>query len=268
MAYRDRVVLVSGAASGIGRALAGELAAAGARLHVADRDAEGLERAAAAWGAAVRSRTAFDVTDRPALEAWIRGTAAAEGRLDALFNNAGMGMAAEFADAEAVDWERVRAVNLDAVVHACRAAWPILAAQQGGGHLVNTASLLGLTPSPLASLYSATKHGVVGLSRTLALEGAALGIRVSWVCPGYVDTAIFDRAPMRRATKDELLALLPWRLMPADRAARAILRAVARDRGGEILFPFHARLSRALDRWLPGLYGWANRRLLERHRRR
>jgi hypothetical protein len=83
-----------------------------------------------------------------------------------------------------------------------------------------------------------------------------------------VDTAIFDRAPMRRATKDELLALLPWRLMPADRAARAILRAVARDRGGEILFPFHARLSRALDRWLPGLYGWANRRLLERHRRR
>ena len=262
-AFQDRVVLLTGAASGIGRALAHELAKQGARLYVVDQDGEGLAKAAEQWPGNASCQT-LDVTDQDALRTWIRETASAEGRLDYLFNNAGIGMAGEFRSMQADDWDRIIRVNLNSVFHGCHAAWPILW-EQGHGHIVNTASLLGLSPSPLASLYSAAKHGVVGLSRTLAMEGAIKGIRVSYVCPGYIDTAIFEHAPKRDTTVADMMGLLPWRLYPADKAARVILARVAQGQQ-RIVFPFHARLSLALDRWVPGIYAWVNRRLLSQHR--
>ncbi|MBI1194198.1 MAG: SDR family NAD(P)-dependent oxidoreductase [Bacteroidetes bacterium] len=264
--FRNKVVLLTGAGSGIGRALAAELCAAGARLYASDRDAAALEQAAATWnGSPSPDLETLDVTDSLALRSWIQRCAQREGRLDYLFNNAGMGMAGEFRHMTAQDWEQVLAVNLSAVVHGCHEAFPIMA-RHGGGHLVNTASLLGISPSPLASLYSATKHGVIGLSNTLAMEGAALGIRVTAICPGYIDTAIFNNAPKRGTSKQAMLALLPWRLLPADQAARAILKGVAANKR-LVVFPDHARLSAWLWKHLPGLYAALNKRLLEQHRR-
>jgi NAD(P)-dependent dehydrogenase (short-subunit alcohol dehydrogenase family) len=258
-------VLLTGAASGIGRALAAALCAAGARLYACDRDEGALRLAAATWtGGPSPVLEALDVTDTVALRHWIRRSAEREGRLDFLFNNAGIGMAGEFRHMKPEDWEQVLAVNLSSVVHGCHEAFGLMALQ-GKGHLVNTASLLGISPSPLASLYSATKHGVIGLSHTLALEGAALGIRVTAVCPGYIDTAIFDHAPKRGTNKDAMLALLPWTLYPADQTALAILRGVAAGKR-LLVFPAHARLSAWLWTYLPGLYAAVNRRLLEKHR--
>jgi NAD(P)-dependent dehydrogenase (short-subunit alcohol dehydrogenase family) len=263
--YHNQVVLLTGAASGIGRALAEALVAAGARLYASDRDADALHRAAASWtGSHSPALESLDVTDTGALRGWIQRCARREGRLDFLFNNAGIGMAGEFRHMKPEDWDLVLSVNLNPVVHGCHEAFGLMALQ-GKGHLVNTASLLGISPSPLASLYSATKHGVIGLSQTLALEGAALGIQVTAVCPGYIDTAIFDNAPKRGTTKDSMLALLPWKLYPADRAARTILKGVAEGRR-LLIFPGHARLSAWLWNNLPGLYAAVNRRLLEKHR--
>jgi len=263
--FRNKVVLLTGAASGIGRALAAELCAAGARLYAIDRDATGLHHAAATWnGSPSPELETLDVTDTSALRSWIRRCAEREGRLDYLFNNAGIGMAGEFRYMTPPDWEQVMAINLSAVVHGCHEAFTYMA-EHGGGHLVNTASLLGISPSPLGGLYSVTKHGVIGLSHTLALEGASLGIRVTAICPGYIDTAIFDNAPKRGTSKQAMMALLPWTLYPANQAARVILRGVAANKR-VVIFPAHARLSAWLWKHLPWLYAALNKRLLEQHR--
>jgi NAD(P)-dependent dehydrogenase (short-subunit alcohol dehydrogenase family) len=263
-AFQNRVVLLSGAASGIGEALAHELSASGARLYVCDLNAGRLEEATNRWPQAPAGRRALDVGQTDDLRRWIRETGEAEGRIDYLFSNAGIGMAGEFRYMHAADWDRVCRVNLDAVVHGCHEAFRFMA-EHGGGHLVNTASLLGITPSPLASLYAATKHAVIGLSDTLAIEGRHLNIRVTAVCPGYVRTAIFDDAVVRKTTSKDMLQYLPWTMATPQDTARAVLRAALRGQR-RVLYPFHARLSYWAWRWLPGLYVRYNAHQLQKHR--
>jgi NAD(P)-dependent dehydrogenase (short-subunit alcohol dehydrogenase family) len=263
--FHNRIVLLSGAASGIGEALARELSASGARLYVCDLNPERLSEAASRWAQPPHGMMALDVGDSEALRRWIRQTAEAEGRIDYLFSNAGIGMAGEFRFMEPSDWEKVCRVNLDSVVHGCHEAFRFMA-KHGGGHLVNTASLLGITPSPLASLYSVTKHGVMGLSNTLAIEGRHLNIRVTAVCPGYIRTAIFDDAVVRETTSKDMLQFLPWTMATPEATARVILRAVLRGRR-RVIYPFHARFSHWAWRWLPGLYLRYNARQMQRHRK-
>ncbi len=263
-AFDQKIVLLTGAASGIGRALAATLCEAGARLHASDRDFEALQQASLSWRGTPASLSRIDVTESAALRAWIRETGEVEGRIDFLFSNAGIGMAGEFRYMTPEDWNQIIRVNLDSVFHGCHEAFQFMASH-GGGHLVNTASMLGLTPSPLASLYSAAKYGVIGLSETLAIEGRDLNIRVSAVCPGYIATGIFEKAPKRETTTEDMLSLLPWKLYPAEKAAYQILQGVAARRR-LIVFPAHARFGVWLWRVWPSLYSSLNRRLLEKHR--
>ncbi len=263
--FKGKTVLISGAGSGIGRAVAARLSELGARLHLSDLNISALRQAASGWPNPAASLTELDVRDSEALGAWIRESPGRGNRLDYLFNNAGIGMAGEFRHMHAEDWVAVRSINLDAVVVASQEAFKYME-NHGGGHIVNTASLLGISPSPLASLYSACKHGVMGLSHNLSIEGKTLGILCSAVCPGYIDTAIFDRAEIRNTNKEAMLSHLPWKLYPVEEAARCILEGVASSRK-VIVFPAHARLSHRLWTFLPGLYARINERLLERHRK-
>lgn len=246
----NTVAFVTGAASGIGRALAQQLADQGARVWLADRDPAVQAAADAIGGHAI----VLDVTDRAAVQHAIAACAQAEGRLDLVVNNAGVGIAAEVRDTAEPDWRRIIEVNLFGVIHGVDAAYPIMI-KQGFGHIVNVASVAGLVPLPGEAAYVASKHAVVGLSRTLRAEAVGLGIKVSTVCPGVVKTPIYDASPVVGFDKERVLALWP-KGISADSCAARILRGVRRNQAMIIITPTAQVLWR-INRWAPRAFGRA-----------
>jgi NAD(P)-dependent dehydrogenase (short-subunit alcohol dehydrogenase family) len=186
--YAGKIAVVMGAGSGIGRAIARALSQHGARVHCADINAG----AAATVASGLRDARAhtLDVSDADAVRALADAVYAQHGRVDLLFNNAGIGHAALMADTELSDWRRLIDINLMGVVHGVHAFLPRMLKQSTPSRIVNTASGAGLFPHPRMALYTAVKHAVVGLSTSLAaeLEDSKVGITV--LCPGIINTAI------------------------------------------------------------------------------
>ena len=191
-AFAGRTAVVTGAASGIGSALAGVLAEHGATVVLADLDGEKAALRAEQLGPPHESAT-VDVTDPEALAELVGGVHARHGRLDLLFNNAGIGAGGPTEELGIDLWRRAVEVDLLSVAYGVAAAYPLMV-RQGDGHIVNTASLAGLVPSPYLVPYAAAKHGVVGLSLSLRAEAAARGVRVSVVCPGPVETPLLNQS--------------------------------------------------------------------------
>ncbi len=192
--FRGRVAFVTGAASGIGRALAAELASAGARVMLADVERDALDAAVAGLrraGAEVRG-VVCDVTDDAAVEAAAQATVETFGAVHIVCNNAGVIVGGPVERIAERDWQWVLAVNLMGVVHGIRAFLPRLRAQGEGGYIVNTASGAGLFTPGMLGPYSASKFAVVGLSECLAAELTGSGIRVAVLCPSFVNTRIFE----------------------------------------------------------------------------
>ncbi len=187
-----KVALVTGAASGLGRAAALACAREGAQVAIADIDRAGLEETAAGIDEALLIGT--DVTVGSQVEAMVAAVVERWGRLDAAFNNAGIeGMVGTTTvEYEEEDWDRVLTVDLKSV-WLCLKHEIAQMLHQGGGAIVNTASLAGLVGLPGSSPYVAAKHGVIGLTKTAALEYATHGVRVNAVCPGVFDTPLVDR---------------------------------------------------------------------------
>lgn len=260
--FKDRRVLVTGAAHGMGATMATLLAQAGARLSVCDRDADALSEKVQAWsGLTEVSQKTFDVSDLNLLRDWI----SRQEPVFCLINNAGIGMAGEFSAMSWEDWELVRKVNLDSVIAACMQVLPGMKTR-GSGHIVNMASLYGITPSPLASLYGSTKHAIWGLSQAMDLELRGTGVKVSVAAPGYVQTKIFHHAVNRGTDEKTQLSVIPWKLYPAEKAARRILQDVSRGKL-EIVFPIHARLTWWLSRNFPRLFRMATLKMIYKHRK-
>jgi 3-hydroxybutyrate dehydrogenase len=188
--HQDRVSLVTGGGRGIGFACARALAQAGSAVAIGDIDLADADRAADLLGAqfGVRARGfTLDVRSWDAVQRCIDDVVAAFGRVDHLVNNAGVQFVAPIADFPIAEYERVRAVDLDGVFYATKAVWPHLIAR-GRGRVVNIASVQGVIGSAFKSAYVAAKHGVVGLTKVAAIEGAAYGITVNAICPGAVLT--------------------------------------------------------------------------------
>ncbi len=191
--FQDRVAVITGAAGGLGLALARQCAARGMRLVLADLDAGALEAAAAAFGGPERClvrRT--DVTRADDVEALARAAEARFGAVHLLFNNAGVGVSKTLAETTANDWRWVLGVNLWGVLHGIAAFLPRMQAHGGEARIVNTASAAGLLSEPGMGAYSVSKHAVVVLSETLAkelaLERSRVGVTV--LCPAYFPTGI------------------------------------------------------------------------------
>ena len=265
--FRDKVAIVTGGASGIGKAVSEALAEEGAVLVVADVDAaraEGVAQGIRARGGRAKAAV-LDVRDAAGFQKLVDDTAGEHGRLDYLFNNAGIGIAGEERDVTLEDWNEVLDVDLHGVVHGVRAAYSLMV-EQGSGHIVNTASLAGLVPTAGEASYAAAKFGVVGLSYALRTEGARLGVKVSVVCPGFVDTPILVDSPVRGPyDRAKLRAMIPP-AMPPDRCARVILQGVARNRA-TIVVTGHAKVLWWLYRASPDAALWVATLVAERVRK-
>lgn len=247
-----KTVIVTGGASGIGRALCEVLGMRGAILTVADIDQGGLSETVSELtrrGCDARGAL-LDVTDHAAVKRLVDATVAEHGRLDYIFNNAGIGVLGEAQDFSYDDWHRVIDVNLYGAVHGVMAAYPVMV-RQGGGHIVNTSSLAGLFPSTGEISYTASKYGIVGLSNVLRVEGKKYGVKVSVVCPGFIETAIYGNAKLLRVNRDRLMRPVPP-MMPAERCARVILRGVEKNQA-IITVTALARAAWLLQRLSPGL---------------
>ncbi len=226
-----KVAVITGGAGGLGRALAEEMAARGCYLVLADVDADLLDATAAALrasGAQVDART-VDVRDAAAVRALVDDAFHQLGRIDYIFNNAGVNLCAELRDTTLEDWDLLIDVNFRGVIHGIHAAYPIMR-EQGFGHIVNIASAAGLIPAPAEGAYAATKHAVVGLSSSLRIEAEAFGVKVSVVCPGLIDTPILDSTKYVNFNADAITSVSPERPMKPRKAARLILRGVDRNR--------------------------------------
>lgn len=254
--WKDKTAFITGAGSGIGRALAVSLAGRGARVCVADVNPASAEEVARLCGASARA-VALDVCDADAVRRAIESFAAEQGRLDFVFNNAGIGVAGEVDEIPLPAWKRIIDINVYGVLHGVLAAYPIML-KQGFGHIVNTASLAGLGAAPLFTPYCLTKHAVVGLSTSLRIEAATRGVRVSVVCPAAIETPILDSdnprdvaipwAPNLR----RFLTMLAGPPYPVDRCVDEVLVAVEKNQS-VIVLPGRARLAWRLGRLLPQL---------------
>jgi NAD(P)-dependent dehydrogenase (short-subunit alcohol dehydrogenase family) len=229
--FKDRVVVITGAGSGIGRATALAFAKQGAFVHLVDVHSGRLDEVAAAaqrLGPPARAHV-VDVRDAAAMEQLAHDVYARHRRVDVLVNNAGVGHSALVQETSLDDWRWVLDVNLWGVIHGIHAFVPRLIDQGGDAHVVNTASFAGLVGVPSMAPYCASKFAVVGLSEALGAELAPHGIRVTAICPGVIATDIVRAARLEGAVgerKHQLVDFYEKRGIPPERVARDILRAV------------------------------------------
>lgn len=261
------VALVTGAGSGIGRATAQTLAAAGARLIITDLNKDGLAETAGlleAQGAVVEVER-VDVSDWDDMQALAERVHRRHRALDILVNNAGVATAGDFLSTPLEDWHWVLGVNLMGVVHGCKAFAPNMVAQRRG-HIVNMASAAGYYAAPDMSAYSASKHAVMGLTESLRLELAQHNIGVSAICPGVINTNIISASRMHGATaqaQGKIGDIYRRRNYGPEHVAAAVLNAIEYNRAVVPVSP-EAWALYAAKRFVPGVVDTVQRTSLFR----
>jgi NAD(P)-dependent dehydrogenase (short-subunit alcohol dehydrogenase family) len=263
--WNGATVIVTGAASGIGLALSRAMLARGAEVWMSDVNVEGVEQAAAELGSKAHAER-LDVRDAEAFRDLVERVARERGRIDYLFNNAGIGLGGESHEIGVEHYDRIIDVNIRGVTNGVAAAYPLMVKQRSG-HIVNTASLAGLVPGPLMAGYTMTKHAVVGLTTSIRLEAERHGVHVSALCPSVIETPILD------SQMPSDLAQPSWRPdarrylskygapYPVDRLADEALRGVEQNRA-LIIVPNSAKMAALVARMAPGLLARMTRKAL------
>lgn len=264
--FVGKYAIVTGAGSGIGAALCRALVEAGAHVLCTDIDADAADRTAAALGPRARS-VRVDVTNADSVQAAVDDVVSRAGRLDLMFNNAGITWAADTEKLTLAHWNSIIDVNIRGVVHGVAAAYPQMIAQ-GQGHIVNTASMAGLAAAGQITSYVMSKHAVVGLSLALRSEAAAHHIGVLAICPAAVETPILDKGLITGINGREFYRMgqRSREFYDPDQLARDTLRAVERNRA-LLVVPRTAYAGWLLARFAPGLMQRMSIRFMARQRR-
>lgn len=227
MRFKDKIVIVTGAAGGIGSAIAARFASEGARVVITDVNADGAR--AAADGVPGSRAFASDISTPEGCRAIIDDVIATEGRIDVLCNNAGINRRGDLLSVTPEDWRLSFAVNLDAMFHLCQAALPHMIAA-GGGAIVNTASQWGLYPAPGHIAYNVTKAAVASFTQNLARDYAGAKIRVNAVCPGEIRTPMLEAGVARSGrTIADLDRLVPFGRIGKPEEVAALIAFLASD---------------------------------------
>lgn len=259
-AFKDAVAIVTGGGSGIGRAISVKLAENGAKaVCIVDWNAAAAEESArlvSRPGCEAEVRVG-DVRDEEFIKNVVASAVEKHGKINYVFNNAGIGVCGKAEDFTAESWSRVMDVNFGGALNGVLAAYPVML-KQGFGHIVNTASMAGLTPVPLISSYTASKQAIVGMSISLRMEAASRGVKVSVVCPGVVRTEllrgngrgneILFKVPQEEVDK----AMNVLRPMSPEKFADKTLKKVAANKA-IIIQPWWWGISWWMFRLAPGL---------------
>ncbi|UNK21313.1 SDR family oxidoreductase [Paenibacillus sp. N3/727] len=226
-----RTTIVTGGASGIGRAICKQLAEKNVYVIITDISAQqGEELASEIISQGGQARFIFmNVTDANEVQSVIHEVFEEFGRLDYVFNNAGISMYGEFYHMGLEDWNKIVNINLWGVIYGTRAAYSIMK-KQGFGHIVNTASVAGLGPTPMVTAYATTKHAIVGFTTSLHYEAETYGIKVTTICPGHVDTAIYDNGHAINLDKNKINRSVKQRkMMSAETFAAYALKRIEKN---------------------------------------
>ncbi|RDH78202.1 SDR family NAD(P)-dependent oxidoreductase [Mycolicibacterium moriokaense] len=263
--FAGKQAIVTGAGSGIGAALCRALTAAGADVVCTDIDAEAAERTATALGARARAAR-LDVTDAAAVQAAVDDVVDRAGRLDLMFNNAGIVWGGDTELLTLEQWNTIVDINIRGVVHGVAAAYPQMI-KQGGGHLVNTSSMAGLTAAGQITSYVMTKHAIVGLSLALRSEAAAHNVGVLAVCPSAIETPLLDKGAIGGfdGRKYFIQGAGVKKAYPADRLAQDTLKAIERNKA-LLVRPRSAHGQWLFARLAPGLMQRASIRFISSQR--
>lgn len=226
--FRGKLVVVTGAGSGIGRATAQAFALRGADVALCDVNGERVKAIAAELGERAVIAQPVDVANREAMAAFAAAVHARAPAADVIVNNAGVAVGGPFLDTSLDDWDWVVGVNLTGVVHGCHYFVPPMVARGQGGSVINVASIFGIFPAPSTSAYVATKFAVRGFSQSLRAELAPHRIGVTAICPGLINTSIIADGRLRGRTEERRSKLLQQFTRGANPAivARAIVDAV------------------------------------------
>lgn len=240
--FSGQVAVITGGANGIGQALSRALAKRGAKVVIADINDTLGENLAAEINTTGGSAKYLhvDVTVEESMSALVAEIKREYGRIDLVFNNAGISVAGDCRDLTLDQWRKVTDVNYWGVIYGCKFAYDLMA-EQGSGHIINIASLAGLIPFPTNLPYSATKFAVVGMSMSLRAEGADLGVKVSCVCPGFIASNIYEATEMVNVPKKAIIESIPFKIVSTEVAAERILNGVKKNKA-IIIFPGYAKI--------------------------
>ncbi len=251
---QQRSIFITGGASGIGRAVARHFGARGWFVGVADVNEAGMAETLSLIAGEAKFAHRLDVRDRAAWDDVLAAfAAAAGGRIDAMINNAGIGTGGALAELSKDEIDACLDINLRGVLYGAQAAYPYLKASAPGSALVNIASAAGLNGGSGMSVYSATKFGVRGIAESLDAEWAPDGIKVSSICPSFIDTPLLDGTGNRNANDDirTRVKAAGLEITPVEQVAEAVWNAVH----GDDLHYLVGKTARQLafaKRWMPG----------------
>jgi NAD(P)-dependent dehydrogenase (short-subunit alcohol dehydrogenase family) len=261
--FKSKVAIITGGGSGIGEALCTALIQREAIVYVADVDYDNAESVASHNSTATAVKV--DVSDSKQVSALIENVVATHGRLDYMFNNAGISILGECRDLSLDHYRSLFDVNLLGVLYGTHGAYAVMV-KQGFGHIINISSGAGLIGYATNTPYATAKFGVIGLSTSLRYEAEALGVKVSVVCPGLIKTRIWDNATVVHTVDGKRYIPKDLKLIDATVAAEQILKGVEKNKS-IIVFPFTAKLIWWLHRLHPSLTAFVQRRAVKEFRK-